>query len=48
VASRWKKESRDVTDESDLKRWISLVHDDEFPLGNFHINLLRKLQASPA
>jgi hypothetical protein len=48
VASRWKKESRDVTDESDLKRWIGLVHDDEFPLGNFHLNLLRKLQASPA
>lgn len=48
LASRWKKESRDVTDESDLKRWIGLVHDDEFPLGNFHLNLLRKLQAAPA
>ena len=48
VASRWKKESRDVTDETDLKRWISLVHHDEFPLGNFHLNLLRKLQAAPA
>ena len=32
-----------LTDETDLKRWLSLVHEDEFPLGNFHLNLKRKL-----
>jgi hypothetical protein len=43
VASQWKADSRAITDESDVKRWLSLVHPDEFPLGNFHLNLLRKL-----
>jgi hypothetical protein len=46
LASQWKKESRSITDENDIKRWIGLVHDDEFPLGNFHLNLLRKIKAS--
>jgi hypothetical protein len=43
VASRWKKDSRAITDETDPKKWISLVHDDEFPLGNFHVHLLSKI-----
>lgn len=44
VASHWKAGAREINDETDLKRWISLVQDDEFPLGNFHLNLLRKLK----
>jgi len=43
VASKWKKDTREITDESDPKRWIDLVHPDEFPLGNFHANLQRKM-----
>ncbi len=43
VASKWKKDSRAITDESDPKKWIDLVHPDEFPLGNFHANLQKKL-----
>jgi Family of unknown function (DUF6421)/Domain of unknown function (DUF4350) len=43
VASKWKKDSRAITDESDPKRWIDLVHPDEFPLGNFHTNLEKKM-----
>jgi hypothetical protein len=43
VASRWKRDSREITDEADPKKWIALVHDDEFPLGNFHVNLQKKL-----
>lgn len=44
VASQWKADTRAVTDEEDVKRWLALVHPDEFPLGNFHLNLLRKLK----
>jgi hypothetical protein len=47
VASKWKKDAREITDEDDPKKWISLVHDDEFPLGNFHANLLKKMAPSP-
>ncbi len=43
VASKWKKDSRAITDESDPKKWIDLVHPDEFPLGNFHANLQKKM-----
>lgn len=43
VASQWKADTRAITDESDLPRWLGLVHPDEFPLGNFHENLRRKL-----
>ena len=43
VASKWKKDSRAIADESDPKKWIDLVHPDEFPLGNFHANLQKKL-----
>jgi len=43
VASQWKAGERVIKDEHDLKRWLALVHEDEFPLGNFHLNLQRKL-----
>ena len=46
VASRWKKDSRAAMDESDPKRWIDLVQSDEFPLGNFHANLQKKIAAA--
>lgn len=44
VASQWKAGEEVINDERDLKRWISLVHEDEFPLGNFHLNLRRRLE----
>jgi hypothetical protein len=43
VASHWKADSRTITDEADLKRWIDLVHPDEFPLGTFHLNLQKQV-----
>jgi len=43
VASQWKAGERVINDERDLKRWIGMVHEDEFPLGNFHLNLQRRL-----
>jgi hypothetical protein len=43
VASQWKEGARVINDEHDLKRWIGLVHEDEFPLGSFHLNLQRGL-----
>jgi hypothetical protein len=43
VASQWKDGVQVINDEHDLKRWIDLVQEDEFPLGNFHLNLQRKL-----
>jgi hypothetical protein len=46
VASQWKRDTRAITDESDPKKWIALVHDDEFPLGNFHLNLARRMSAA--
>ena len=42
VGSRWS--STALPDEDDPKLWLGLVHDDEFPLGNFHRNLMRKLE----
>lgn len=44
VASQWKADTRAISDENDVKRWLGMVHPDEFPLGNFHLNLLRKLK----
>ena len=41
VGSRWKPGA--LPDESDPKAWIALAHDDEFPLGNFHLMLQRRL-----
>jgi hypothetical protein len=45
VASQWKRDARVHMDETDTKKWIGLVQDDEFPLGNFHSNLLSKMLA---
>lgn len=45
VGSRWKAGA--LMDESDPKAWLSLVNDDEFPLGNFHLNLQRRLRTAP-
>jgi hypothetical protein len=44
VASKWKADTRAIDDESDPKKWLALVHDDEFPLGNFHLNLQCRLK----
>jgi hypothetical protein len=44
VASHWRDGAREINDERDLRKWIALVHEDEFPLGNFHLNLQRKLE----
>ncbi len=41
VGSRWKPGA--LPDESDPKAWLALAHDDEFPLGNFHLMLQRRL-----
>jgi hypothetical protein len=43
VGSKWKAGSREVSDEADVKKWLGMIHDDEFPLGTFHLNLQRKL-----
>jgi len=40
--SRWKPGV--LPDESDPKAWLALALDDEFPLGNFHLMLGRKLR----
>ena len=44
VASKWKADTRAIDDETDLRKWLALVHEDEFPLGNFHLNLQRRLK----
>ena len=44
VASKWKADTRAIDDETDPKKWLALVHEDEFPLGNFHLNLQRRLR----
>ena len=41
VGSRWKPGA--LPDESDPKAWLALALDDEFPLGNFHLMLQRRL-----
>jgi hypothetical protein len=45
VASKWVAPRRAFISEDDPKSLISLVHDDEFPLGNFHQALQRTLAA---
>jgi hypothetical protein len=44
VGSRWQRETCALVDESDPRAAFALVHDDEFPLGSFHLNLRRHLQ----
>ncbi|MEQ1860334.1 MAG: DUF6421 family protein [Chthoniobacteraceae bacterium] len=48
VASKWRADARAVTDEADPKRWLDVIHPDEFPLGTFHTNLQRTLGSVPA
>lgn len=43
VASNWSKDKRVFHDESRPRDLVRLVHDDEFPLGSFHLILRRKL-----
>lgn len=43
LASVWRKDRRAITDECDPKKWLSLIQEDEFPLGSFHLNLRSKL-----
>ncbi len=43
VASKWKASTRAIDDETDPKQWLALVHEDEFPLGSFHVNLQRRV-----
>ena len=45
VGSRWQRDARAFPDESDPRAAIALVNDDEFPLGNFHLNLRRRSTA---
>jgi hypothetical protein len=42
LGSTWKRDP--WPDESDPKAWLARVHEDEFPLGNFHTNLARQLK----
>ena len=44
IGSRWKPGA--LPDESNPKAWLALAHDDEFPLGNFHLLLQRRLGES--
>lgn len=48
IGSRWQRETYALVDESDPRAALALVHDDEFPLGSFHLNLCRHLQRGPA
>lgn len=44
LGSQWQSARRAIDDETDPKKWIALVHDDEFPLGNFHTVLRQKMR----
>ncbi|MES2310097.1 MAG: DUF6421 family protein [Verrucomicrobiota bacterium] len=46
IASQWKKESRAIKSEEDPAQWLKLILDDEFPLGQFHLNLQKKISKS--
>ena len=48
LASKWKSDTRVIDDESDPRKWLDVIHEDEFPLGSFHLNLQRKLQSASA
>jgi hypothetical protein len=43
VGSVWKKDSRVVNSEADVKKWLGLIQNDEFPLGSFHLQLQKKV-----
>lgn len=43
LASKWARETRVVSDESQSKEWVNRVLDDEFPLSLFYQSLQKKL-----
>lgn len=43
IASQWKKESRAINSEEEPNQWLKLIQEDEFPLGQFHLNLQKKI-----
>ncbi|HEV3002173.1 MAG TPA: DUF6421 family protein [Solirubrobacteraceae bacterium] len=47
TSSRWAAGRRAFEDESDPRALIDLVHDDEFPLSMFYLQLKGKLDAEP-
>ena len=46
LASRWKSGVDGMISEDSPKEWISLIHDDEFPLALFHANLRKKVTST--
>jgi hypothetical protein len=48
IGSRWQKESREYSDESDPRAWVDRVLNDEFPLSMFYESLKKKLLDEPA
>ncbi len=44
VGSKWKAGAREFDDEGEVKKWLALVQEDEFPLGTFHVNLQRRMR----
>lgn len=46
VASQWAPDRPALRDESDPRALVDHVHDDEFPLGSFHLSLQRQLAAA--
>lgn len=48
VGSKWRGDTRSITDEADLKHWIEQVLPDEFPLGTFHLNLQKRIAQAAA
>ena len=47
LGSKWAKDTRVLSDESQPKDWINRVLDDEFPLSLFYLQLQKKLAALP-
>ncbi len=43
LGSKWAKETRVLSDESDTKAWVNRVLDDEFPLSLFYLQLQKKV-----
>jgi hypothetical protein len=43
LGSKWARETRVLSDESDAKAWINRVLDDEFPLSLWYLQLQKKL-----
>ena len=48
LGSKWARETRVLSDESEPKEWIDRVLDDEFPLSLFYLQLQKKLQTAQA